>query len=319
MGSVRISLDEIGDQAFIKVIKSVNLVRIYVCDRSERREHGMYRGSEFCGGEVSVNSETIEKEYVFCDGKRVKKLYLKGGKSYDAIKISDRAEKIYGAMLVPDNCEVFVGNRIIGANNYIVIGINDMGDIDRSKVFIVSKQTFRKVFRVPMQKIIFKYIGKPKNTSIGKGSEHKELSDINKNVDARKIKLSGAVKYRDKQDHGNAMGNDIRIGTVENESRKIKNRENRDRVIEHNHEYKTNENNNYKYRATARVVDFNGNLYAFEIVDIKNGNRNIVNMNKMRELCDSKAVENIMCVSSKGKKFLKGNGIKMSDLPEIEQ
>lgn len=304
MSNVRIEFERINDEAFIKVNKVRDIVRVYVCSR---KDDGYYRAAELCGSVVEMSTEKLEQNYTMCDGSRIRKLYLKSGSTYDVVGIDREFSKEYAAMLVPDNCEVLIGKRIVQGGSYIVLDVDVNGCIDRDKVYTIGKDIFRKAFKIPMNNMIFRCSGKPVNREIRRKRSNQTVEDNRVKYEVVDKKANNTVE----QNTSNQ-----RIGETYNIRNVRANNISYNKPVDNNNNKK--DVKKYKYRAISRVVDINGSLYAFEIMHIGGTRIDVVSKHDMLSLCENKLVENIMCTNKDGKKFLKGNGIKIADLPEKE-
>lgn len=273
---------DIPDKAFVKVHKKREIVRVRLLTPKEK--HSMPRGSfdvlmqSATGDKKLVDRNVVLSAYRYPNGKSIDMHDWSNKKSYVLMRNTNQPAL---GMLIPSDMIVDLNGRTTNQNSktYIVGEIDSTGNINRSTVRVISGELFRKMFTVDPSDIIDKYRQVKKSASVGV------------TVAAEKSDRS-AVRCTT----GNAVGNQatqVNKQPVAAEPSK-----------------------SITYNAIARLLNSDNQLVGFKIQG-NHGSISLVTMKDMLRLCQSNYVSNVMIVNDdKGNpRYLRGNGIKISDLP----
>jgi hypothetical protein len=304
-GKKIIKLDAVPDSLFLDAIKvrDVCIIKIRGRKESAKFKHGSpdVLARSITGETATLSRDMLAHNFRHLSGKKITVACLRYNKGY---RVQCNDNSMYKILLLPANVKGVIRGKTVGPNKYIVCKVNETGEIVRESMTAIRLDHFKKMFKVPMQDVIKRNIGK------GGGQESKFLrrKGDRKPVVLEKRPVVAAVI--EEKTIPNVIVNNEKRANNSTINRPI-NRE----TIE------TKEVSKYKYEVTHRIVDLSGNNIGFVVMDIATKQRKPLDYNKVLMLCESKLVSNLMAVtkenSTNNTKFLKGNGITIDNLPKI--
>lgn len=255
------------------------------------------------GRKYIKNKLDIVNNYRYMNGRKIN---LLGWKQDSKYLIQRRVNVKAKAVKIPSQYNVKLHNRLVNNGNkngnYIVVYPDNEND-----VLIISSKLFNKIFSV-------------------------SLDDIqNFRTQIKKVKV------RNSGNNGDITGKvydrifNVPSGDIQNQSKKVK----VEREIKGSNNTAININErtvtdidknvskveysgNFKYTAIGVLVNKKEQIVGFMLKN-KNGDTFSVNKKQLMTACHNHLVSNIMLsnTSSNGKYYLRGNGIRISDLPKI--
>lgn len=319
-----LSMNDIVNKGMIKAVRKRDIIKARVLSLKEKRE--LENGAPDIeaitpsGQKLMITRKRLISDYTYLSGRKISLAGWKSNKYYTVMRFDNTNCLV---MMVPSNCTTELNG--VKANksgrkmpDYIVALEDASGGIDSSSLGIIPSAMFHKMFYIPQQEIIIKH----------RNSGHK---------------LFGTTKSS-KENRARTVTPDSSLSTMRRQPKNILNNEGRNQVIKNNMQENINreaaiqrmqaeraarikeqqyqqrvaqqEQPKYKYRAVARLVDISGNLKGLRIQSIS-GEMKELTLRQVAELCRKKQVMNVMLSHNPatGKSFLRGNGIRIEDLP----
>ena len=307
-GQITIVIDNLPINTFIDAIKIRDIYKVTILGRQSRKGviapgAGDVKLLSTLGQNGFITRKQLASEFVHVSGRKIALATLKNDKPYIVMR---HCEERYKAMKLPDNCTGLYKNNKVNNGSYIVAKVDANGNIDHSTLAIISSTMFRKMFKIPMQSIIKKYINKPnksKNLTVFNRQRH-NIKQSNSNSNYTNNSMNPRINLAD-------IGinpSNISIGrNTQNNTNVNTTREPVDRK------------SNYKFKVVARLlsVQENKKLVGFSMQDLSDGTIKHYRIPQVTVLCDKKLVENLILVAKEnGTRYLKGNGIIIDQLPE---
>lgn len=290
-GIITMICRNIPEHGFIDAIKIKDICKISIMTKEQkagrRGEHDV-KVIKVTGEREIISRNQLRNNYLCSNGKKIKLAFLNSGKEYIVYR---NCNENYKVIKIPENCVGNFSNKKIKPGNYIVVPVNNQGEMDREKMGVVSASLFKKSFKIPMQEVI--------KRNIGKGSKAISLFDKprNSNSMARPISLGAETNIKPPSISSTPIQQKINtpIQNKDNES-----------------------NSKYKYTVINKIHDYNNKHVGFTVSDLKTNKIHQVTIVQLSQMCESKLVDNVMLVTkATGQKFLKGNGIEIKKLPVV--
>jgi hypothetical protein len=306
-GNVHFTCEEIPEHGFIDAVKVRDICKIKMLTRQERAERNWTQEDVMVksatGQQTYINRKQLVSNYTHIDGKKITIPYLKSGKVYT---VCSNISTNYKVMKLPNNATAAFNGSKVQPGSYIICATNQDGSIDKNSMTIVSDKMFRKMFKIPMQDVIQRNMGRTPKKRFGLFEQRNRYS-----TPARRIK-----PRIDTSEIG-MNPNNINIPTKSNPTNIVFNKQSMGMAgIPQSIEQESK----YKYRATHRIVDMSSHkLLGFVIQEIKTGKQKQFDVPNVTKMCEQHMVENLMLVRSEktGIRFLKGNGMRIESLPEV--
>lgn len=309
-GQIVITVDNLPMNVFIDAIKVRDIYKVTILGKQSRKGivapgAGDVKMLSVLGQTGYITRKQLASEFTHVSGRKIALATLKNDKPYIVVR---QCVERYKAMKIPDNCIGIFKGRQVNKGSYAVLKTDDSGNIDSNTLAIVSSTVFRKMFKIPMQNIINKYMNKPnksKNLTIFNKpiSRVKHFNNPNGNMNTNTVKPRVNLA-----DIGINPGN-INIGR--NTNAKVTETETSEQAVK---------KSNYRFRVVAKLLSTQENkkLVGFSLEDLKDGTVRPYRLPQVTALCDKKLVENMILVTKEnGTRYLKGNGIIIEQLPEI--
>lgn len=311
-GIIIVNCATVPSKGFLDAVKTKDIAKIKFLSRTEKESNGSFISG---GPDVRIQSLTGEyrlisrrelvSNYVHASGNRIKLAFLKNNKEYLVV---GTCRVHYKIMKLPNNCVALLPNgKKSSRGGYIVAMEDENGQVNRDTIAAISTKMFRKMFRVQMQAPL-KRAMEPSNpktkkvfTMFSKNRPVKSLKTFTPSFNSNELGMNPA---------------NINIESV-NDNKQTQNMWKPSSGIRG--KASTQQNNiQYKYKATHKVVDMNKKLMGYTILEIKSGKTRNLTPLELSSLCERKLVENVMLVTNQqGNKFLKGNGCVLNNLPEV--
>lgn len=337
-GSVTMFCDNLPASGFIDAIKTRDICKIRVMTRQEKSS--MPNGSP----DVSVNSITGEKYMIsrvqlinnfrFISGRKLMMILMHEGTVYT---VQRTCNELYKAIKIPSNCNGIFKGRDIGNGGYLICRALQDGTPDMTTMSTISASDFRKVFRIPMQDIIQRYRGQhKKNTEFGLFNKRRARSKLTKN------NISGTGRGTPKDELGTALNSIFPQNTqpkpqaqrqqhVNIQKPPVNNGQSLRDKLRNPNAAKLNLNKlgttgqtttepKARFAVTHKVLrQQDSKLIGFMVKDNQSNKNEFATTDKMMHMCECRVVSNIMIVThpTTGAKYLRGNGIQISQLPAV--
>ena len=312
-GEIQVACANLPNKGFIDAIKVKDICKLKFLTKQEKEN--IAPGSpdvmlKHITGEIEyISRSDISKKYTDANGNKLKMMFLKNDRDYIVYCNCNESYKI---LKLPNNCSgAFKGKRV-KPGDYVVMPIDSQGNPCREKMGIVSSKMFRKMFKIPMQAVIKRHMGSgSKNFSLFKqlGANNRRpsinISSIAKNTPVINLNVEKQMKPRINSADLGINPSNIKIPTVTD---KIN-------TVQSNRQ----ENNKYKFTVINQILDMNGKLLGYSVKELDSGTIKQLNTAQLAVLCEQKLVNNVMLgtIERTGKKFLKGNGIVLKNLPSV--
>lgn len=281
MGKV-LTIDKIGNRAMIPVLRRREILKARVLTANEKK--GLPKGSPDIlalsplGQRGVLDRNDVMKNYRYLKGTRI---YLSGWRSGREYIIMRMDKTPAAAIMVPPGHVIKVNNTIAKSGSYIVCLLDSSGSIDRATASVISKKMFRKMFTIPPNDIINKHKNKSKKAVNDKPAIPKEQLEQRRKEKITKI--------------GNARPLNVnqKIRDIQNTGDK-------------------------KFKAIGKLMSRDDKMIGFVVQDDKDIMHKI-SKKEMLLLCQKKLVENVVAATREadGAVYLRGNGIKIGELPHF--
>lgn len=164
MATYTLELSKLRDYGMVPVVRRLDLLKIRMLSRKEKR--GRAPGEpdilaiDTLGHQKYITRNQLKQEYRFLSGNKISIAGLSCDREYFVMKPDNTAGF---AAQIPLNCgieglPVNTNNRSSG--DYIVYMTDTHGEIDESTFGIIPSALFRKVFYMPLNDTIRRYMGK---------------------------------------------------------------------------------------------------------------------------------------------------------------
>ena len=210
----------------------------------------------------------------------------------------------YKVLKLPNNCSATLRNKPVNGGSYLICPVDEQGNTNANNLSTVSDKAFKRMFKIPMQPALEKGLGiglvkrTPKSkTSLLKTNEPVKQQRLS--LDKQPVKTNILTKNTESTNKltKNPINNTGNINTVNTSKSK------------------------YRFRVINKVVDNNDKTIGFNIQDMKSGTIKTLTLVQTYQLCNQKLVSNLILVKneSTGQSYLKGNGIRLENLPKVLQ
>lgn len=300
---------------FIPAVMKKEIIKFRVMGRKDIRKHKVKNGKtivvqSILGQKGVIQKDELTKNYRYLNGNSIELNKLSNKKGYWAVR---NQEVDAGVVLVPKGKAIQLpDNRVIKSGNYIVFLNN--------KIYPLKMNLFHKCFIIPRSPAI-QYV-LDKHAEAHKRKLLTAKTTKSNQIEKPRKQLSRVEKMKNIMESVSNSGKPRSTGNIRNverdgykaePSRNIKASVERPRI---ERPKSTGSNQTAKYVAIGRVVE-NGKTVGFVI---SNGSKNKrISKQEMMKLCLDGKITNIEVVKQGDGKppFLRGNGIKIQDLPEI--
>lgn len=362
-GSINMYCERLPDSGFIDAVKVRDICKIRILTLNEKKLQ--VSGSP----DVAVQSLTGEtymvrridllNNFTFLNGKRIKFMRMHANTVYTVNRICN---ELYKVMKIPDNCKGILNGNAIGTGNgvrkgnYLVCRVAQDGTIDKSSMQVVSADIFRKMFKISMQAIIQKHMGRHRGTT----NSHFGLYERRRTQQARQMRQTGGMETMQPQKSvklgkpevvtggiGTGAGAGTGTGTGTTNKISIQKPANmqpirsgtpgngtmgravngtqtqmslKDKLRQPSANTLNTANQQKRFKVTHRVLRQSDNkLIGFMVFDSKNNSNTFASIEKVMQMCECKVISNVMVATNtnNGAKYLRGNGIQISSLPVV--
>lgn len=299
-----IKYNQIPDRAFIPVVQMIEIYKATPLTREEKQR--IERGGpdiklvEPSGLIKLASRKDVLANYTYLDDSPIK---IGGWTHENKYTIKKRSGRQGFAMMIPTSLIVTDIERANKRGSYIVCDIGEDGYIDRETARVIGNNIFKKMYTIPYNEEIYRIIR-------GEGKRPK----------AQKIEIERPVDFGINNEGFNALASEINNHTDAERPKDVNGlREEREaepqRAAEESGGTKARRTEPTKIRAINRIMV--GETLVGFIVQNERGQTRQVNTVEMMGLCKNKAVTNISLARhpQTEKAYLRGNGIKIGDLP----
>ena len=350
--TIKVNCYNLPDNVFLEANKTKNVIRFSVMSTKDRKQ--MKPGSpdikitELTGRTRMITRKELLSNYVLINGAKIKPYILKNGKDYMAYS---RANTKYKIFKIPENMIGDVGGRVVPSGNYVVYEVDANGNIDRKTMAIVKPSVFRKMFKVPNQKVlqehkldtprhgfsIFRKYQKPKyrDKLINSSSSMRPVQLTQSKPEVQQPNRTNVQPQRQAQMQAQPQNNKF----VPNQSRQFSQTPMGPNINTVGGQRATtakeaqvlnkqfmsqnpnaNIQNGARFAIINRVVNLSGQLVGYTILDKMTNSTNVLNENNVFQLAASGALENVTLVTNNtGKRYLRGTKIVLDQLPKVIQ
>lgn len=308
-GQVLMTIEEIPSKGFINAIKVRDVCKARILSGEEKvnvKPGGPDVRIVSATGEVSmISRKDLVSKYRHSNGRKIIIAFLKNSKDYI---VTTNSNEEYKVLKMPSNCSGNLRGKQVKSGSYIVCKKDADGNPDMTSISIVQPSLFKKMFKVPMQDLIKRYMGKTGSTvtnvfnrsAIRKNSKPVSTS-INQsgNTDIRLNKFNLSKPSMIDTSELGINPKNIKVNTVVDTR---------------------NTSNKYRFTAVNKLMSMQNpkQHVGFMIKDLQTGVTKQCTIIQVTKLCEQKLVDNIILVQKEnGVRYLKGNGIVMENLPQI--
>jgi len=290
-----IPVDKLNGNCFLDAVMTKDIAELTIISPKEKKAVGSkYKRGEpdilvrHLDGRVERLYRTdVNGRFRHPNGKAVRLLLLKNSTKYPVYIDCD--EK-YKAVKVPKSYRVDFNGRRLNGGGYIICKVDDKGAVLKETLRVISSDNFKRAFRIPESKYI-KRVGIREN-----GTGRKKL---------------GVEEMK------NGLANIRRVEQIQTDNRNTV-VEKKTEVVEKKTEVVKEDKSKYKYRVYQRITNIDKKVVGYAIEEITTGRKKNITTKQLATLCSMKVVENVMLVTREdGTKFLKGNGIKLENIPSV--
>lgn len=290
--------DRISSRSFISVTRKRDIQKARIM--SVRDRNGLANGASDVhlesplGEKKTISRKELMQNYVYLSGRKIRISGWKANRDYYVVR-EDNTRAL--AVQIPRNYRIRVNERVTNSSkgrDYIVCLLGADNTIDRSTASIVSRDLFRKMFTI--QRDDFTRFCNDRGYRVRSKREDNEHVLPKKASYNNTIKTTGEVRKIPPVETRVVQANTQRMNRVQNSTKA--------------------QSMSTAYEAVGRLINSEGKILGFVIKDGR-GMTKQVSKQEMTVLCNKKLVSNLSLATREGTgtKYLRGNGIKISDLP----
>lgn len=327
---IMVYFNDVPDSAFIDATKVRDIYIATILSRSKNKNlkpgQPDVRLKSATGEVVMISRFEFCTKFRHAGGKKITLAFLRSDTPYVVV---GECNKKYKIAKLPDNCLGDVNGRTVAPGSYVVCRASGNDEVMRDTMTIVSAKLFRKMFKIPLQPVIKRYMD-------GSGSKHLNMNNLRRKGGMPKH----ASEITDIAEpittpNGLRMGVKANIPTIDinafNKSAAMNNNNTQPKLIgadrlrkgvqqQQATQQPNAEQNNYRFRVTHRIVNMNNkNIVGFVVQEISTGRSKQMGTDQVKMMCEQKSIENMMLVTKEGTNitYLRGNGIRIEALPEV--
>ena len=320
---VEFTLDNLPKTAFIDVVKVRDIAKATIVNRKDydiKAASGDVKLQRVGCGVQFITRSQLSKIYLTAKGRKIIVPYLKNGVSYI---VQAHCKESCKAMKLPDNCTVILRNNPVPSGSYVVCKADKDGNPDMNSISIISPKIFRKMFKIPLQPIIQKYIGKA-------GSRQFSLYSRQRNRTKQTTSSQIPEVFNNTSGFGTGAVKDPTISIqkqpiVNNQQASVKQTTTTATPKIDTAKLGIDPKNiqvptKYKFRIDKKIMSMSNPKMqiGYMVTDIDSGVQNKYTMSAVYRMCEEKLVENAMIVTRpNGMKFMRGNGVILENLPQV--
>jgi len=329
-GIASINCVEVPDKGFLDATLTKDIAKIKFLSAQDKKAMQEYVPG---GPDVVVNHLTGEITYI--TRKELKKRYIhaSGNKINIAVLKNDRWYIVYApcnmqykVMKLPNNCSAMLPDGSPAKRgSYIICRQDGNGQVIRETMKDIPPKAFKKMFRIPMQPVIkramesnnhskeftlFEANNRTNMNRIRSIKPHFDSSELDMNPD--NINISAVSEQT-------SMPNISAFGTnKDTQNSRATFKPSFDRIKTKSPDTNNTTQNKYKFTVVNRLTDMDGKLIGYVLMEISSQRKKNIKPNDLAKFCAAKAVDNVMLVTREdGVQFLKGNGIRLENLPAV--
>jgi len=337
-GIISVNCMSVPDKGFIDATMTKDIAKIKFLSQKDKQSMQDYVPG---GPDVIVNHVTGEVEYITRKELTKRYIHASGNKIRIAVLKNDKWYIVYAPcniqykiMKLPNNCSAMLPDGSPAKRgSYIVCRQDGNGQVLRQTMKDMSPKMFKKMFRIPMQPAIkramnnknhskqFTLFNANNTTSMGRMrsvTPRFDSSEINMNPSNINVPTVNEQEIASRLGHmGKALNSERptftpKMNTQNNNTKTFK--PSFDRIKTANDEEKSK----YPFTVVNRITDMDGALIGYVLMEVKTQRKKNIKPNDLAKFCAAKAVDNVMLVTREdGVQFLKGNGIRLENLPAV--
>lgn len=347
--------------------------------------------SSILGNTENIFRKSLVKDFRYTNGRRIRLGAWKEGR--EVIIMSNGPREKYYVAFVPGRCTVNFSGKLKKSKDgmYIVLGCDELGNLDRTDVRVINSSIFRKIFKIygdieaQKEEAKAKATARKRKTAAARsrsmpydmgdmgaeqdfnypdqdfgyqehGQDYVEdnepisrgildMLDSMETPESRTIGntfepdgLYGRDGYRTPMDYDYGREytsetdriprNDypVNLSKPDEPSRPSidLNKPERpsrftdiDSILSSNMSTSQRESKTAKRYTVIGKCEHEGQIVGFKILDRQTGREGKLSISSVKELAEKKLIDNIVLVENKGVQYIRGNGIKITDLPSI--
>ena len=289
------------DKVFIDAVKMVDVIKFRLTDSKHIRNGEPDVSIIDCSGyRTKITRRQLVQNFRYTNGKKIILAFLKNNTDYTAMRNCSENYKVFRPS---DKYVAIINGKRLANTGYLACKIDENGAILRDTMGVVSNKMFHKCFRIPLQDVI-------KRCMNGKNipSESMEMSFDNtgstvgsQGFDSSQLGLDPSSFNRPTYEETKKQEQQVQRAVQKSEQA-------------------SKEETKYLYTVTAQAVEMknNNHVVGYILKEIKTGRTRQVNTSQLAMVCDKKLVDNVSLVTKEnGGKFLRGNGIVLTNLPKV--
>lgn len=310
-GTVVVDINRYQGNAFVDAIKVRDIANVQIVkrDKKEKKQGGPDVMVIKASGETTyITRQELIRNYKYLSGKRIVIPYMKNNVKYTVIGACNQP---YAVMLLPSNMVGIYNGKRLDPGTYIVAPKLPDGGIDYNNLRPVSRNLFKKMFKIPNQDVIARHSGKTGSVSnrvrYRKSNRMKfPGGDVNVGLNGGNMGTTGVV--------GGGLGANTNHNPMSGSMSNIGQPQNRvpQQVI--------NEapKKNYPFRAVAVIVTQDTNTEVGYLLEDTQGRKRQITKIQAIEMCRKEMIANLTAVTHQnGKDFIRGRGVSVESLPRM--
>lgn len=319
--TLNINLLDIPNKSYFRAIRARNIVKFKLLTNQEKIN--MPNGSDDVliksafNEKYTISRQELVQRYKYLSGKKIKLAGIKAGIEYNAF-VTDNTEVRY--LIIPDNSRGLVRNNIVKSGMIIAYLSDESGNLSEN-FGVMNINTFKKMCVTPFTDKIRRNANN--KTKVSRLWERKQyLSNNRNNTRTNNTTMNFGLNTEEfnrldyQNRNNNRQSQAVQPNGLNNQKINLNMQNNM------SNRQPDNVKHIYKYIATKRIVDNNGKLIGFVIMN-RNNNVKQIDLRTIAIMCSNKEIKNLTLVNKVdeithvSKSFIRGNGIKIEDLEAV--
>lgn len=343
MGAYSFELDKVLTYGMLPVVRKRDILKIRLLTRQEKknRKHGSADivATTPLGTQFMISRDKILTEYRYLSGNKISFAGLSCNTEYIVFK-PDNTNAF--AVKIPLNCSVEgveANKSKRSSGDYIVVFLDQYGEMDYDTAGVVPAAVFKKMFYMPPHEEINKFKDRPPTREYIPGISKdntledsiKQVNDMNTGYNkprdyVNELNLNpSSFNFGDENLESSQDSQPVQLNLGGNANNTQRNVSQMPRQAPNNAAMQSqtyNKSNNQqtqtgKYTAIARLINNNGVLVGFVIANRSGKTKNLT-LQQMYQACSNHLVDNVAAGvrSDTQKKFFRGTTSPLTELPE---
>ena len=313
---------DIPDSLFIEAHKVRDIVKARPLNKREKEQAGRgtpdIRIDPIIGTSYLITREMLVNNFRYTNGKKIKTSGWSSDKQYVVYR---NTQEVVRVMQVPLSNTVKINGVMANEKNrrlgdYIVCSINSDGTPNRNDASIVSAAIFKKMCYVPEQDVITRHRGSHNRLfNLGAAIQNRlnrQASKVTNNFDNIMQRPNSNTVNNKTVMGGGFSGVNRNMASQNSVTPRVNNVGTKTELPP-----TYNNRNNYQYQIISQIHNNFGKRIGFVIQAINGGTKEISKDTAIKLTLDKKLANVEVVTTSSGEKFLRGNSIRLDDLPII--